>query len=87
MLDESEGLEGLEGLAQEGVAAQAEGVGGQLGLHAGAQAGQGLGAVALDVELLGQLAVDGLDRLAEVGLQPLDQRVVPLALVAAGGRQ
>ena len=58
-------------------------MGGELGVDAGAQARDGLGAVALDVELVGELAVEGLDGLTEVGEQPRPRRVLR---VGAGWR-
>lgn len=53
-------------------------------MHAGTQAGQALGAAAFDVDLLGQPAIDGLDRLAEVDLEPGHARAALLVRQAHG---
>jgi hypothetical protein len=81
VLEEGEAFERTQSASAEAVQEQADGMGGQLGLDAGAQAWDSLGAVALDPELLRQLAVEGLDSLAEVGDQRGAVRVVQRALV------
>jgi hypothetical protein len=65
VLDEGEVHEGKEWAAEEVVEVQAEGMGGEFGLNAGTPSAEGLGAVALQLELLHELAVDGLDDLPE----------------------
>jgi len=52
------------GVAQQAVEVEAEGVCGELGREAGAQAAEGVGVVVGEAELLRELGVDGLDDLA-----------------------
>ena len=51
--------------AHEAVDIDAKGVGGQLGIEAGAQAPESEGMVGFDVEFCGQLTVDSFDDLAK----------------------
>ncbi len=80
-------LEGQQRAAQQAIAPEAEGVRGQLGLEARAAPADARGAVARDLELPGQLAVDRLDDLAEVVDRPRQRRGRLVPLVAALGRQ
>jgi hypothetical protein len=74
-----------ERATEEGVEVEAEDVGGELRLEAGAEAADGLGAVALEVELLDELTVDGLDALSEVVDGPHQRHGQSRQLVAALG--
>ena len=87
MLDEGEGFERTQGASAQAVEEQANGMGGQLGLDTGAQAGDTFGTVVLDVELLRQLAVEGLDGLTEVRDQGAAAFVLCGALVSTRRRE
>ena len=52
------------GIAQQVVEGEAEGMRGELRREAGAQTPEGMGMVASEAELRGQLVIDGLDDLA-----------------------
>ena len=83
LVGESELLDLQEvGIAQEPIEIDTEGVGSQLGLQAGTQAPERVRMVGFDIELLGQLAVDGLDDLAGAVQQVLD-RIRDLLLLIA----
>lgn len=84
MLDDREVLDDQHLPAQEAVEGDADGGRGQLGLDTRAHPRDTLGPVALDLELAGEMVVDGLDRLAEVVEYPsqclwqLDALVAPI---------
>ena len=59
--------------AHEAVDIDAKGVGGQLGIEAGAQAPESEGMVGFDVELCGQLTVDSFDDLEERVVEAADR--------------
>jgi len=65
VLDHGKVHEGEQGLTEEVIEVERQGVSGELGLDAGAEAADGLGAVPLPLELLDELTVDGLDDLSE----------------------
>jgi len=65
VLDEVEGSEGTRGLTEQMVQEQADGMGGEFCLHTRAEAREGLGVVALDLELASKLCIECFDRLAQ----------------------
>lgn len=67
MLDKSERFESKEGLARVLIEEKAESMSAELGLDAGVQARGRLRTVALDVEMLRELAIKGLNGLTDMG--------------------
>src|SRR5258708_5290934 len=66
VLDQGEVHEGEERAAEAVITVEAAGMGGALGLEAGTASTDGLGAVALPLEPLDQLTIDGLAELTGV---------------------
>ncbi len=87
VLDHGEVHQRAERATEKVVEVEAHGMGGALGLDAGAQAADGLRAVLLEVSLGDQLAIDSLDDLPGVVDGAGQRRGQLLALVASPGRQ
>ena len=89
LVREGEGLD-LEDIvfSKEAVEVEAEGVSGQLGVQAGGEARKRVGVVDLNVELLLELVVDGLDDLASAIEHAADGwGQLPLLVAARDGEE